>query len=1282
MKLLEKKFVVFIFSVLAIVFFALSLISIGKVEAMEVNTPVLLSFGKSEKVIDSEMEKQFTQLYMIPNSNYFKTNPRHALNTTDDCPDGTCTTVAFQLLMGYHNYYTDRRLIPATDENGENFLSADYADLTKHPEMDISVSKDDKGLGRKATGTDDNFFKKLMELNSLSANRGGQMYPFVIDGVDAFIKQYSLISRLSVGIDFDSFKEEEVNEQLFMGNPVIVGRGQIDEQNFHVMVAYGRARYNGEDGYIVHCGWYNDRAYAWVPKSLLCFQVKMTVNHNHEFVESERFVNSCFKEYVCTTCGANTFNSTLIIEDNAITGLKEPFGKTDVNIPDRVTSGLPYGQVKTTEITKIKNNAFKNSMSADAAYNVYISNGIKTIEADSFSGCSSLKSVVFGSGLENIGQRAFKDCSSLELVLIGENIQRIEDSAFENCSSLTEMLLGSKVNYIGGTAFRGCSSLLRIDFGENAEYIGAEALKGCVNLQHITFSNNFADFDVEDYLEFINLESITVSSDNSVYSSVNGLLYSKDKKTLLLCPAAYSTKVFPVDSACEEIASYAFANNPNIQTLNLVNTKIIHSNSILNCSSLANIIAPKLEVAFSSAITGTKFTNERADITLGTVLLKKTSAGEIVEIADDVKTIAPDAFVGNESVKKLVVKNHSFREIGDNAFKDCSTLENVEIYNLNEVVRLGTGAFDGVSANLKIKVPQKYLNSYKTETTKGWTSFANNLTTFDKLSVKYVVGDKVVKESFVDYGNEIGEDYKYIDGDYYAKTWKTADGTEIKGYYMVTEDIVLYGKLEPYNFTITYVTNGGKPITQGKYNVENDQKLIEAKRTGYTFEGWYTSPDLAEESKIDLVIKKGTRTGNLTVYAKWSVNTYTVAFDPGVDMSAITAQDVVFDEPFTFITISSSGRIFNGWKDENGRLLTNANGIGLGKWDIGESTTVYADWILIEYTITYPNADLPGNPDKFTIEDLPLVLVLTTDSQARNDGWYLNPEFTGVKVTEINEIGDITLYAKWAYCYNISYQVLGGRFKDGVYPSCSFAYYGDSFILPTIWREGFIDGVWTYKGREYAFGYNFTVKENEKQNDGIEFVVKWNPCYYKITFDFRGGTNGKYSTATREIMAAYYEIVPEIVLPVKAGYNFVGYVSTGNKLYYEVKNEKVIRKTYDYVGNMTLSACWEVAYPKLTIDGKNGSTWSIRIQNTSSAKVTFDYNSKMLFEKDAKVWNVSDKDKKSVEIESKQSAVVYISENWFATCIVVSMQLDDKRYITYAYNLNTDGTITCVNCYV
>lgn len=1215
MKTFRKKFIIYMFAVLTIISLALSLTFVSKVEAVEEPIDTCTSGGKTTVNITTDIEEKLTDVHFIDNANYFKTNPKHADNKETDCPDGTCTTVAVQMLMGYHNYYTDRRLIPATDENGEAFLVNDYADLTQHPDVDMIETQGKDGLGRKETGTTDKFFYKLFALNPDAANSGGQTYAKVQAGAKAFVEQYASNIKENINFSWGLINKTEVKGELDKGNPVIVGRGQISERNFHVMVAYGYASYEGDDGFIVHCGWLYGDSYVWIPSSLLLFQMRMDVNtHTHNFVETGTYINSYYKEYDCTVCGANTFESIFTTSDSSITGTTGPFGQKNVVIPAKIVCGLAKGERKIVTITNIQAEAFLGTMSDDRVYNLTISEGI-----------------------ENIGNYAFKDCLSLKDVYLGKSVKNLGRRAFQNCN----------------------------------------------NIENITLSDSLLDLYTEDFIDLEKLKKIDVPYENSVYSGSNGVLYNKYKSVLIFYPAGKIDTSFSVDTDCRALSSNAFANNSSLQTLNLVNTKIIHSNSILNCSSLANIIAPKLEVAFSSAITGTKFTNERADITLGTVLLKKTSAGEIVEIADDVKTIAPGAFVGNESVKKLVVKNHSFREIGDNAFKDCSTLENVEIYNLNEVVRLGTGAFDGVSANLKIKVPQKYLNSYKTETTKGWTSFANILSTFDKLSVKYVVGDKVVKESFVDYGNEIGEDYKYIDGDYYAKTWKTADGTEIKGYYMVTEDIVLYGKLEPYNFTITYVTNGGKPITQGKYNVENDQKLIEAKRTGYTFEGWYTSPDLAEESKIDLVIKKGTRTGNLTVYAKWSVNTYTVAFDPGVDMSAITAQDVVFDEPFTFITISSSGRIFNGWKDENGRLLTNANGVGLGKWDIGESTTVYADWILIEYTITYPNADLPGNPDKFTIEDLPLVLVLTTDSQARNDGWYLNPEFTGVKVTEINEIGDITLYAKWAYCYNISYETLGGRYKDGVYPSHYYAYYGDSFTMPTIWREGFIDGVWTYDGREYPFGSKFTVYKNEERNDGIEFVVKWNPYYYKITFDFMGGTDGKNSKATREIMAAYYEIFPEIVLPVKAGYNFVGYGSSSYKLYYEVKDGQVVRKTNDHVGNMTLSAHWEVAYPKLTIDGKNGNTWSIRIQNTSSAKVTFDYNSKMLFEKDAKVWNVSDNDKKSVTIESNESAVVYISENWFATCIVVSMQLDDKRYITYAYNLDSNTkTLTPVNCYV
>jgi hypothetical protein len=75
----------------------------------------------------------FTNVEYISNKNYFLKNPKHAENDGSDNPAGTCTTVAMQMLMGYHNYYSDRRLIPEIAASGSRFLSTYYGDLASHP---------------------------------------------------------------------------------------------------------------------------------------------------------------------------------------------------------------------------------------------------------------------------------------------------------------------------------------------------------------------------------------------------------------------------------------------------------------------------------------------------------------------------------------------------------------------------------------------------------------------------------------------------------------------------------------------------------------------------------------------------------------------------------------------------------------------------------------------------------------------------------------------------------------------------------------------------------------------------------------------------------------------------------------------------------------------------------------------------------------------------------------------------------------------------------------------
>lgn len=59
------------------------------------------------KIIDTIGIKNFENIKYIENANYFKVNPYHAANDGSDNEAGTCTTVAMQMLMGYHNYYSD-----------------------------------------------------------------------------------------------------------------------------------------------------------------------------------------------------------------------------------------------------------------------------------------------------------------------------------------------------------------------------------------------------------------------------------------------------------------------------------------------------------------------------------------------------------------------------------------------------------------------------------------------------------------------------------------------------------------------------------------------------------------------------------------------------------------------------------------------------------------------------------------------------------------------------------------------------------------------------------------------------------------------------------------------------------------------------------------------------------------------------------------------------------------------------------------------------------------------
>ena len=92
----------------------------------------------------------------------------------------------------------------------------------------------------------------------------------------------------------------------------------------------------------------------------------------------------------------------------------------------------------------------------------------------------------------------------------GKTVTSIGSEAFYGCSSLTSVTIGNSVTSIGSYAFSGCSSLASVTIGNGVTTIGYAAFRSCSGLV-----------------------SFAVDDGDATYKSVNGLLLTKDGKTLV-----------------------------------------------------------------------------------------------------------------------------------------------------------------------------------------------------------------------------------------------------------------------------------------------------------------------------------------------------------------------------------------------------------------------------------------------------------------------------------------------------------------------------------------------------------------------------------------------------------------------------------------------------------------------------------------------------------------------------------------------------------------------------
>ena len=227
---------------------------------------------------------------------------------------------------------------------------------------------------------------------------------------------------------------------------------------------------------------------------------------------------------------------------------------------------------------------------------------------------------------------------------------------------------------------------------------------------------------------------------------------------------------------------------------------------------------------------------------------------------------------------------------------------------------------------------------------------------------------------------------------------------------MPAKDITLYAKWNIITYSINYELDGG--FTSGNptaYTVDtNTITLTIPTKEGYTFDGWYLEPEFVT---VKTQIIKGT-VGNLTLYAKWTLNSYTLSFNSngGSSVTAITQDYATTVSKPTDPT--KVGYTFAGWYS-NSSLTTAYIFTTMPAEDI----TLYAKWNIITYNINYELAaglNHLSNPSSYTIETNTIILSAPTKEGYTLEGWYSDSNFTNyVSEITIGSIGNLTLYAKW-----------------------------------------------------------------------------------------------------------------------------------------------------------------------------------------------------------------------------------------------------------------------------
>ena len=389
-------------------------------------------------------------------------------------------------------------------------------------------------------------------------------------------------------------------------------------------------------------------------------------------------------------------------------------GLTNITIPKSVTNigaGAFNGCARLTEIT--------------------IPASVTTIGNQAFSGCTGLTNISIPASVNDIGERVFSGCTNLPTAIqnlapkgpastvipgvirpgvirplsatvpltlgdytyttnaAGQATITDFNKNYTGALAITNTLGGCPVTSIGGRAFLSCTGMTVVTISDGITSLGTEALRDCSGLSSVTIPASVSSIKVDWFSGCSSLTGIAVNTNNTAYSSVDGVLFNKSQTMLVLFPKG-KTGIYAISDNVTSIGEFAFLSCTGLTNVTIpANVTSIGTGAFYGCTGLTDLAIP-------------------ANITsIGNFTFQGCIGLTNISIPASVTSVGDYAFYGCARLINITIPA-SVTGIGQATFFGCTGLTNITIPA--GVTSIRQQAFAGCTGLINIIIPASVTN--------------------------------------------------------------------------------------------------------------------------------------------------------------------------------------------------------------------------------------------------------------------------------------------------------------------------------------------------------------------------------------------------------------------------------------------------------------------------------------------------------------------------------------------------------------------------------------------